>query len=311
MRQKPKAITPDLSRRWARTAHLLFIDALSASAPLAMQQIAFHGGTNLHLSWGSPRYSEDLDFLLDRTLGERMRAIIPRVERRMQVLAQGLDPNLKVAISDRTRDPQGLLNFRIVLSSREVVGQVMAKAEFWQVNSDYLSMYETRFANPVAKGDLISRISQPIPAATLKSAFADKIVALGYRPHLKWRDLFDLWWICGQEAIRPTDMIPRIQAQASAYQGPEGVSLEEGLRAFLARDIHEIVAQADPDLKRWVPKPLWDAINPEGITQMVMHARDISREIADCLAQEAMPAADTLSGMRDTGPEAGDAHLCI
>lgn len=283
MKQKRRPLTPNLAQKWAEMAHLLFIEALSSSTPMAIEQIAFHGGTNLHLSWGSPRYSEDLDFLVSREIGPRIQQIMPRIERRMQALAKSMDPDLKVEISDRTRDDQGLLNFRVVLSSPLIIGQVMAKAEFWQVNADYLAKYDTKFIRPAAKGDIVSRITQPIPAATLHSAFADKVVALANRPHLKWRDLFDLWWIDGQEKIPTKESIGRVLHHASAYNPSDGGSLAEGLRRFLARDPEEVFAQADPDLKRWLPKPLWDALHPQGIREIVAHARKVAEEAAGLL----------------------------
>lgn len=291
MKQKRRPLTPSLAQKWAEMAHLLFIDALSSSTPMAIEQIAFHGGTNLHLSWGSPRYSEDLDFLVNRDIGPRIQQIMPRIERRMQVLAKSLDPDLKVEISDRTRDGRGLLNFRIVLSSPMIVGQVMAKAEFWQVDADYLNGYETKFVRPAATGDIVSRITQPIPAATLHSAFADKVVALGNRTHLKWRDLFDLWWIDGQEKIATGESLSRIIHHASAYSTAEGTTLADGLRRFLERDPEEVFAQADPDLKRWLPKTLWDTLHPQGIREIVEHARRIAGEAAALLdAAQGAPA---------------------
>lgn len=260
-------------------AHLFFIDALATATPMTVEQIAFHGGTNLHLSWGSPRYSEDLDFLVNRDMGGRIREIMPKVQRRMQALARAVDPQLKVEIRDRTKDGDGLLNFRVILSSPDVVGQVMAKAEFWQVEAGYLDDYETAFRRPGKPGDIMSRISQPIPAATLEAACADKIVALGFRPYLKWRDLFDIWWISGQVAIDRDRLARTTLHHASAYSGPEGASVAAGLARFLEVDPEDILRQADPDLKRWLPKALWESLNPDGIREMVHHARDMASDM--------------------------------
>lgn len=299
--KKRKSLTPSMARKWAEMAHLLFIDAISYSTPMAIEQIAFQGGTNLHLSWGSPRHSEDLDFLLDRELGPRIREVMPRIARRMQHLAKSIDPDLQIGIQDKTRDEAGMLNFRIVLSSPLIVGQVMAKAEFWQVAGDYLEGYETKFVRPAASGDIVSRISQPVPSATLRTAFADKVVALANRPYLKWRDLFDLWWIDGQQKMRSDDMIDRILHNATAYDGVDGMVIAKGLRDFLARDPEEIRKLADPDLKRWLPKSLWDSLNPRGIREMVDHARAIASEVASLL--EGRGAAP---GRSDPGEEGRD-----
>ena len=45
-------------------AHVSYLHALMNQSTWRVGQIAFHGGTSLHLSWHSPRHSEDLDFLL-------------------------------------------------------------------------------------------------------------------------------------------------------------------------------------------------------------------------------------------------------
>lgn len=312
MKKKRAAITPEKARKWAEMAHVFFIDALSSGAPLALKQIAFQGGTNLHLSWGSPRFSEDLDFLLSKSFSAQMRSLVPRLERRMTSKMMAVDPSLKVQIIDKTREGEKMINFRIVVTSPEIVGQSMVKAEFWQVDEDYLSQYETRFAHPVAKGDIVSRLSQPLPAGTLESAFADKVVALSYRPRLKWRDIFDIWWISGQKRIDPLGMVDRIRHQALAYAPPEGASLASGLRDFLSLPPEDLMKQADPDLKRWLPKALWDAINPDGIEDMVSHVRDISRIIADEI--ETLPDLELIDpdvAVKNLKEEESDANPCL
>lgn len=282
-RIKPKAITPDLKRKWAEMAHLFFIDALAATAPLALDRISFHGGTNLHFSRGSPRYSEDLDFLVTQDFGAQIVKLMPKIEKRMNALAAANDPDMRVEIRNRTRDDSGLLNFRVVLSSRAVVGQVMAKAEFWQVTPDYMKGYGSEFVQPRNPGGFVSRISPPIPAATLESAFADKVVALAYRPFLKWRDLFDLWWIDRQSQGTILSSLPeRMEAiahNASAYRDTKNKTLADGLQAFLDQDPEDVIAQADPDLRRWLPKHLWETLNPDGVREMVTHARAVAAEV--------------------------------
>lgn len=286
MKSKRRALTPDLALRWAELAHIFFIDALSTSTPLSIDKVSFHGGTNLHLSWGSPRFSEDLDFLVSRELGPRIHALMPKIEKRMRLLAAATDPDLKVEIRDKTKDENGLLNFRIVLTSPGVVGQVMAKAEFWQVDQDYLQNYSSKFVQLGKPQGIASRISQPIPVASLEAAFADKVVAIGYRPHLKWRDLFDLWWIDNQNQFDLAERIPDILHHASAYKGPDGKTLVEGLEGFLARDPEEIFGQADPDLKRWLPKSLWASLEGQGVRDMVDNARRIAEEVIRHIAPD-------------------------
>ena len=59
----PKSPITDQQRiEWAQLAHVSYLHALMNQSTWRVGQIAFHGGTSLHLSWHSPRHSEDLDF---------------------------------------------------------------------------------------------------------------------------------------------------------------------------------------------------------------------------------------------------------
>lgn len=48
--------------------HVATLDALMASRRWEPGDLAFQGGTSLHLVHGSPRFSEDLDFLVNSSL---------------------------------------------------------------------------------------------------------------------------------------------------------------------------------------------------------------------------------------------------
>lgn len=283
--KKRIALTPELARKWSDLGHMLFIEALTSSSVLRTNQFAFHGGTSLHLSWKSPRFSEDLDFLLDRTLGERMTRLMRKVEKRLQALVFAVDPLLQVSIQDRTGEGENLLNYRITLSSPAVHGHVKVKAEFWQVDPDYLDRYETRFAYPVKEGDLISKVTQPLPAATLESAYADKMTALATRRHLKWRDLFDIWWIGRQTEIDPKTMASRFLHHVTAFQTVENLPPREALLKFLEHDPQKIAEEADPDLKKWLPPVLWSHLKGSGVNEIVAEVRDAIRRIADAIPE--------------------------
>jgi predicted nucleotidyltransferase component of viral defense system len=288
--EKRRALTPDLARKWSDLGHFAFIDALTSASVLQVNQFAFHGGTSLHLSWKSPRFSEDLDFLLDRSLGAKMGRIMRKVERRMRDLVMEHDPDLRVQILDRTRPGDNLLNYRITLSSPRVHGNVKVKAEFWQVDGDYLADYETRFAYPLKPGDMVSRVTSPLPAATLQAAYADKMTAIATRPHMKWRDLFDIWWIGQQTEIDPKAMTERFLHHVSAFHTVDGLPPREALLKFLEKDPEAIAAEADPDLKKWLPPTLWEALKGDGIRAIVEDVRHAVESLAKTLpASEKLP----------------------
>lgn len=278
-----KPLTPTQARKWSDLGHMAFIDALTASVPVTQGKFAFHGGTSLHLSWKSPRFSEDLDFLLARSMGETMHATMPKIEKRLRALLKAKDPDLQVEIRDKTKDSSRLMNYLVVISHPGWHGTAKVKAEFWQVEDDYLKNYETRFVLPVQPGDVISRVSQPLPAATLQAAYADKLTAFATRPHLKWRDVFDLWWIGQQIEINPEAMADRFLHHVQAYSTVDGLEPAAALHHFLARDEAEILNTADPDIRKWLPPDLWQSLEGRGITQIVQIVRDAIGEIAEIL----------------------------
>lgn len=131
------------ARRWSDLGHFAFIEAITSEAVLKPKQFAFHGGTSLHLSWNSPRFSEDLDFLLNRTLAGRMKKLMPRIAKRMKAILEAHEPGLDVEILDKTKEGSNLINWRLALSSKQVRGSTHVKAEFWQVEPGYLDAYQT------------------------------------------------------------------------------------------------------------------------------------------------------------------------
>ena len=276
---KRRPLQKNEARNWASMLHVLFIDSLLMSTSLSLDHIVFHGGTNLHLSWASPRFSEDLDFLASRDFSKRIPKSMKKIETRMKQIAIAHDPELEIQIQDKTKDHTQLLNYRIVMKKPYIIGQTMVKAEFWQVDSGYLERYQSVFMTP--KVGLVSdkpliKLSLPVPVARLEAAFADKIIALAFRNHLKWRDLFDLWWISKQINPNPANYIHAILHHAQAYSK---ASIKEGLEKFLSLKTKDILTTADSDLKLWLPEPLWNSLWPDGVQDMVLYARNVATEL--------------------------------
>jgi Nucleotidyl transferase AbiEii toxin, Type IV TA system len=96
-----------------------------------------------------------------------------------------------------------------------------------------------------------------VPAATLETAYADKLTAFATRPYLKWRDVYDLWWI-GTQSHAKVD-VRNVAAQfvhdITAYTPVDNLSPAAALRRFLLNDRMELAGKADPDLKRFLPSP--------------------------------------------------------
>src|SRR5688572_23229065 len=93
----PIPLAAELSAQWAGSAQYRFLDALMSDPRLNCGQIAFHGGTSLHLSWRSPRMSEDLDFLMASDAGA-IKAIVERARAKTEEAFRADDPDFSVEI---------------------------------------------------------------------------------------------------------------------------------------------------------------------------------------------------------------------
>lgn len=269
-----KHLNKALARDWSQAAHALFLNGLMREKSWNTGELVFHGGTNLHLCWQSARYSEDLDFLLARS-AEQMNKSVAQAAKHVQEHFRRFDPDYLVSLKDRTKDKERMLVFDLVVSHPRVLGHAIVKVEFWRTDARYVKNYPTVLKSPTYPADIAGVISYPVPCATLQSAYADKLVAFATRPYLKWRDIYDLWWLGTQTRVEidmemaATQFLHNIQA----YEPVRGLNPEDALVVLLELDPADVIRRADPDLKNWLPADLWKALYPQGIEQMVDYVR--------------------------------------
>lgn len=287
-RERRKPLPPALAAQWSQLAHVLYLQALMSETNWTCNQIAFQGGTSLHLSWGSPRHSEDLDFLLSKEIqAEAIQAVGKRVALALREQFTRIDPRFEVELRPKTKDANRMVVDQIVVSHPGYIGNAMAKAEFWRVEDSYLADYPVTLRAPARPHDLVGIVSSPVPAATLATAYADKLTAFATRPNLKWRDVFDLWWIGTQAKDAGVDPAsPAIAKQflhnVTAYATRDDLPPADALRLFLQLDRDEVIAKADPDLRRWLPDKLWAQLHRMGgIEEMVDYVRKALATVAD------------------------------
>lgn len=241
-------------RNLSGLVHWAFIEALTHVIPFQTHEIAFHGGTPLHSHWGSPRFSEDLDFLLLRKLAPSIREFMPKITSRMRRTLQSHDPGpLNLMILDRTRNGSNLLNYRATLTSTAFIGNVNVNAEFWQVDKDYLRKYEMIFLETLKCGNVAVPLSQAMPTATLEAAYADKLVAITNRNFLKLHDFFDLWWIGNRIDANPAATTDRFLHHSAAYSLQNSPTFHGSLRKFLNRPDLDSAAMTDTN-RKWLPE---------------------------------------------------------
>lgn len=277
--------------QWSALAHLSLLQCIGQSAAFTGAAFAFHGGTSLHLSWNSPRFSEDLDFLLSLKSQLRLDKEMERLVEHVREVLLLVDPQFKVAFKDKSSQRMG--SFQVSLTKPGVLGTVMVKLEFWLVEPDYLRAYTTELRTPgipTNLGGARIRIDSMLPAATLESAYYDKLTAFATRRHLKWRDLFDFWWLSKTGATpwlaKSDDAVAeRLLHHLSAYKTVGDVSAHEALLRFAAslRDIDAVVSAAKVDLQPFLPATVWSQVWPAAVNEMVETAREGATQMASRL----------------------------
>lgn len=152
----------------------------------AMIPLAFHGGTALRFLYASARYSEDLDFALEKDEGSYdFRAYLQAI--RSELEREGYDLELKV--SDR----------RVVHSAFVRFPGLLYELGLSPHASEVLAVRIEVDTNPPAGAVLATSVVRRHVTLQLQhhdgaSLLAGKLHALLQRPYLKGRDLYDLVW---------------------------------------------------------------------------------------------------------------------
>jgi Nucleotidyl transferase AbiEii toxin, Type IV TA system len=225
------------------------IAALMDSRRWEPGDIAFQGGTSLHLAHGSARFSEDLDFMVRGGLS--LDGLSKAVQQKLRLPAD-VPADLRVAVT-AGKDQRNPHMFYVTLSGPQVVGSAKVKVELWQAQAAALRSLQLK----------ISTVASPagqafVPTLTLKEIFADKVYALGARARIKPRDVFDLWWLCEKEV--PLLTLQALYTRLEIYPVPSGQAVDTA-QAWLAnarlrlRDLQAVGAAAEVanDLQRWLP----------------------------------------------------------
>lgn len=209
--------------------------------------MALHGGAALHIFHGLQRRSSDMDFLVDRDQMHMVESAVRSSLTALRLWFAARDIDATVTGSGRTRGEGEVTRFKVAINFPGLIGSVHVHLEFWPVAPDYLRNYPMRRAVvSFGGGEWYAAFRSPDVVA----AAADKVIALLSRPHLKWRDIYDLWHLhrnCGAHTMVPAIMraIPR---QMAGYQM---MPIEETLskvRELLALHRADLVEMAKTDL---------------------------------------------------------------
>jgi predicted nucleotidyltransferase component of viral defense system len=180
----------------------------------AMIPLAFHGGTALRFLYDSQRYSEDLDFALERVKDQyEFRAYLKAI--RSGLTAEGYAVELKVSDQKVVHSAfvrfTGLLNELGLSPFRDEVLAVKIEVD----------------TNPPAGAGLATTVIRRHVPLQLQhhdraSLLAGKLHAILQRPYTKGRDIYDLLWYLSDPQWPPPNLILLNNAlRQTGWPGPE------------------------------------------------------------------------------------------
>lgn len=261
-------LSPAEHRQIASESHIWVLDGLAHKTQWSVEDVVFQGGTSLALAWNSPRFSEDLDFVArnDLNLSEAMQTIAQHVQEKLNEKY----PGAVVEIKEKGEGQNS--NFMVAVSLPNVLGKVKIKTEFWKVEGEHLHSYDRSIKEVAARGT----ITPTIPVASPDQIFADKMVALGARPRLKWRDVFDLWYLDGighaNVAQNPEQFLTYFENTLAMYNTAPG-EVKNKWQELLHTPNDELVQLASRDLQPWISPQLWETLEGQKVEQMVANLK--------------------------------------
>lgn len=187
--QIAKAFTPEAQRAVVREyLQMRVLQSLQSAG--AMIPLAFHGGTALRLLYQMPRYSEDLDFALERQLEQYdFRRYLTTIQR--DLTAETYD--IEIKLSERNIVHSAFIRFRGLFHRLEISPH----------ETEVLAIKLEIDTNPPAHAGLDTTLVERHVAVNFQhhdraSLMAGKLHAILQREYVKGRDWYDLYWYLRQ-----------------------------------------------------------------------------------------------------------------
>src|SRR3984893_11017756 len=253
--------------------HLHLLSALSDAGIL--RHVVFQGGTALRLCYGGERYSEDLDFVcgksgayLDKIEFEKL------IQRALETAKRSLQRDFgissdQIALKPPPR-PWAIKETPVAVAAWQIVVPIDPTPRSPR------SRIKIEFANVPSydNGANVAKVTQGLVQIqdvilTVESAneiLADKAVALTARQALKYRDVWDVWYLTNKlNAQVNRDMVAKKFADygtadiyAKAKQRREQLTSELIAKAFLE------------EMKRFLPAKRVSEIDRAGLQQSIL-----------------------------------------
>lgn len=258
--------------------HVAVLDALMVSRRWQPGELIFQGGTSLHLAHSSPRFSEDLDFLVNESLN--LQALDRTMQSRLSTLAW-LPPDMTLTVS-KAKEARNPHSFVVKLAGVSVIGGVRVKVELWQTPADAMSPVGVSVVPVKLVQGPAAGMQTFVPAANVAEIYADKVFALAARLYLKPRDVFDLYWMERQSGAAYACSLDDLRVRLATYpnETPTGWLEKAEVRRV---ELQSAGAAITADLKRWLPSS-WP-LDKDSVTEMIATATHVLDQGVDLMQE--------------------------
>jgi len=204
--------------------------------------IVFQGGTALRLFYGNPRFSEDLDFVIRK--GRSIFDLTGKISK-IQTFVRDVFPfleEIKINVQKNNRDMQRII-FRTISDISEQKLRIHIKLAYVPSYYNQPKILDYPPLNPAVRIENTFEI------------LADKMTALGNRPYLKGRDIWDIYFLTVEKQISvPWNLV----IQKAKDYGSTPTAVKEKILNASKRLNDEGVLILSSEMKRFLPKPILD-----------------------------------------------------
>ncbi|MEO8838124.1 MAG: nucleotidyl transferase AbiEii/AbiGii toxin family protein [Herbaspirillum sp.] len=195
---KKSLLSPERQFELRQILQMATLEALIDTRRWQSGDLIFQGGTSLHLAYGSPRFSEDLDFMIRSSI--QPESIVEGVKQRLSN-GRWVPNDLSVSVKGGKVDNNPFA-FVVTLGAENIIGAVHLKVELFSVADKDVDTLSVRVAQMQSSSSAAQLVGPMVHMQTLdeKEIYADKVFAIGGRSYIKARDMFDVFWL--QEQCR-------------------------------------------------------------------------------------------------------------
>lgn len=291
-------LSPDEVLGATENAHLAILEGLTRSREWTTSKIKFQGGTSLRLVYGSPRFSEDLDFIAPRDFNPE--PMIESAKASLLAAMRRIEPTAEVSFKIR-RDDKNPRLYNFTIASPAWYRAIKVKVEFWETAEKVINGYKSnlrtvRAVDPNNQASTTFNQVAPVAldTATIEEIFVDKLYAIAGREYVKPRDFFDVWH------IRKNLLDPRFSVEQAADLAttafdnrsnmyPNLFADEVGFAEALERHSQRVLsalsetqgsAQLHQELQRWIPVSMF-----ANIDEILRDAASFANSVAEAVTE--------------------------